>query len=84
MSAFSPVSKTLQRRHAGVRAEVGELEVDDVQVGGAGGDIRVRLGDDHTFRASQGTTILQPAEGQLLRWGRLHLGHISRLLIVLH
>lgn len=66
-------ASTLQCRHAGVRAEVGELQVDDVQVGGARGDVRVGLGDDHTLGAPQGTAILQPAESQLLRRGRLHL-----------
>lgn len=65
----------LQRGHAGVRAEVGELEVYDVQVGGPGGDVGVCLGDDHALRAPQATAILQPTEGQLLWWGRLHLGH---------
>lgn len=39
----------LQRRHAGVRAKVGELEVYDVQVGGPGGDVGVCLGDDHAL-----------------------------------
>lgn len=48
----------LQRRHAGVRAEVGELEVDDVQVGGPGGDVGVGLGDDHALRAAQGAAVL--------------------------
>lgn len=41
----------LQRGHAGVRAEVGELQVDDVQVGGPGRDVGVGLGDDHALRA---------------------------------
>lgn len=63
----------LQRRHAGVRAEVGELEVDDVQVGGAGRDVRVRLRDDHALRAAQGAAVLEPAEDQLLRGRGLHL-----------
>ncbi len=71
-------ASTLQRRHAGVSAEVGELEVDDVQVGGPRGDVGVRLGDDHSLGAPQGTAILQPAECQLLWWGCLHLGHIER------
>lgn len=42
-------ASSLQRSHAGVRAKVGELEVYDVQVGGPGGDVGVRLGDDHTL-----------------------------------
>lgn len=42
-------ASSLQRRHAGVCAKVSELEVYDVQVGGPGGDVRVRLGDDHTL-----------------------------------
>lgn len=63
----------LQRRHAGVGAEVGELEVDDVQVGGPRRDVRVRLRDDHALRAAQGAAVLEPAEDQFL-WGRgLHL-----------
>lgn len=41
-----------QRRHAGVRAEVCELEVDDVQIGGSGRDVGVGLGDDHPFGAA--------------------------------
>lgn len=71
-------ASSFQRRHAGVRAKVGELEVYDVQVGGPGRDVGVRLGDDHTLRAPQGTAILQPAKSQLLWWGRLHLGHSAR------
>lgn len=63
----------LQRRHARVRAEVGELEVDDVQVGGAGRDVRIRLRDDHALRAAQGAAVLQPAEGELLRGRGLYL-----------
>lgn len=38
-----------QRRDTGVSAKVGELEVDDVQVGGSRGDVGVGLGDDHAF-----------------------------------
>lgn len=64
----------LQRRHAGVGAEVSELQVYDVQVSGPGGDVGVGLGDDHPLRAPQGAAVLQPAERQLLRRGRLHLG----------
>lgn len=41
----------LQRGHAGVRPEVRELQVYDVQVGGPGGDVGVGLGDDHALRA---------------------------------
>lgn len=41
----------LQRGHAGVCPEVGELQVYDVQVGGPGGDVGVGLGDDHALRA---------------------------------
>lgn len=68
----------LQCRHAGVRAKVGELEVNDVQVGGPRRDVRVRLRDHHPFRASQGAAILEPAEDQLL-WGRgLHLNGDGR------
>lgn len=48
----------LQRRHAGVRAEVGEFQVDDVQVGGPGRDVGVGLGDDHALRATQGAAVL--------------------------
>lgn len=68
-------ASTLQRSHTGVGAKVGELQVYDVQVGGPGGDVGVRLGDDHSLRAPQGTAVLQPAESQLLWWGRLHLGY---------
>ena len=68
-------ASSLQSGHAGVRAEVGELEVYDVQVGGPRGDVRVRLGDDHPLRAPQPAPVLQPAERQLLWWGRLHLQH---------
>lgn len=70
---------SLQRGHAGVRAEVGELQVYDVQVGGAGGDVGVRLGDDHALGAAQGAAVLQPAERQLLRRRRLHLRHSARV-----
>lgn len=49
-------------RHASVRAKVGELQIDDVQVGGSWGDVRVSLGNDHAFRAAQSSAILQPAE----------------------
>lgn len=65
----------LQRRHAGVCAKVGKLEVNDVQVGGPWWDVGVRLSDDHTFWAPQGTTVLQPVKHQLLRRCRLHLWH---------
>lgn len=70
----------LQRRHARVRAEVCELEVDDVQVGGSGRNIGVRLGDNHSLGAPQGAAVLQPAECQLLGWRRLHLEHTARSL----
>lgn len=36
-----------QRRHASVGAEVSELEVDDVEVGGPWRDLGVGVGDDH-------------------------------------
>lgn len=68
-------ASSLQRGHTSVRAEVGELEVYDVQVGGPRWDVGVRLGDDHTLWAPQGTAILQPAKRQLLWRRRLHLGH---------
>lgn len=42
-------SSSLQRGDTGIRAEVRELEVYDVQVGGPGGDVRVCLGDDHAL-----------------------------------
>lgn len=62
-----------ERRHAGVSAEVGELEVDDVQVGGSRGDVGVGLGDDHAFWTSKGTAVLQPAEHELLGGRGFHL-----------
>lgn len=78
-------ASSLERRHTGIRAKVGELEVYDVEVGGAGGDVRVGLGDHHTLRAPQGSTVLEPAERQLLRRGGLDLGcqqcYIDRALV---
>lgn len=68
-------ASSLQRSHAGVGAEISELEVYDVQVGGTGGDVRICLGDDHTLWAPQGTAIFQPAKRQLLWWCGLHLGY---------
>lgn len=68
-------SSSLQRGNTGVRAEVCEFQVYDVQVGGPRGDVRVCLCDDHSLWAPQGTPILQPAKRQLLRRSRLHLGH---------
>lgn len=62
-----------QRRHASVGAKVCELQIDDVQVGGSWGDVRVSLGNDHALRAAQSTAILQPAELQLLRGCGLYL-----------
>ena len=66
-------SAVLQRGHARVRAEVSELEVDDVQVGGSGRDVRVCLRDDHSLGAAQRAPILQPTEHQLLGGRGLHL-----------
>lgn len=63
----------LERRHAGVRAEVGELEVDDVQVGGAGRHVGVGLRYDHALGAAQRSPVLQPTENQLLRGRGFHL-----------
>lgn len=51
-----------QRRHAGVGAEVSELEVDDVEVGGPRRDLAVGVGDDHPLGAPQRPAVLQPAE----------------------
>lgn len=62
-----------ERRHAGVGAKVSELQINNVQVGGSRGDVRVSLGDDHALRAAQSSAILQPAKLQLLGGCRLHL-----------
>lgn len=75
---------SLQRGHAGVRAKVSEFEVYDVQVGGPGRYVGVRLGDDHTLWAAQGTAIFQPAERQLFGRGRLHLGHSWHVMLHPH
>lgn len=63
----------LQRRHAGVRAKVCELEVNDVQVGSAGLDVGVGVGDDHALRAAQRPAILQPTEQKLFSGRCLYL-----------
>lgn len=70
-------ASSLQRRHAGVGAEVCKLEVYDVQVGGSGWYIGVCLRDDHPLGAPQGTAVLQPAKRQLLWWRCLHLGNAT-------
>lgn len=64
---------SLEGRHARVGPEIRELQVDDVQVGGAGGHVGVGLGDHHPLRAPQGPPVLEPAEGELLRGDGLHL-----------
>ena len=64
---------SLQRSHTGVGAKVSELQVDDVQVGGAWGNVRVRLGDHHSLRATHGAAVLQPTKCQFLRGRGLHL-----------
>ena len=66
---------SLERRHTGVRAEVCELQIDDVQVGGSRRDVRVCLGDHHSLRATQGPPILQPTKCQFLGGRRLHLNN---------
>lgn len=71
-------ASSLQRCHASVRAKVSKLQVYDVQVGGSGWDVRIRLGDDHTLWAPQGAAILQPAKCQLLWRSRLHLRRTTR------
>lgn len=62
-----------ERCHAGVGAKVGELQINDVQICGSWGDVRVSLGNDHALRAAQSSAVLQPAELQLLRGRRLNL-----------
>lgn len=42
-------ASALQRSHTGVRAKVCKLQVYDVQVGGPGRDVGVRLSDDHAL-----------------------------------
>ena len=66
-------SSVPQRRHAGVGAEVGELEVDDVEVGGSQRHVGVGVSDDHPLRALQRSAVLQPTELQLLRGRGFHL-----------